>query len=75
MATKPARFQTGEYVILTPPYLGLPAQSVGVITRRYSPNAPLYLIYFGVSLPVGPFPAAALSRLRLTHAPRTPPHP
>jgi hypothetical protein len=60
-------FQKGEYIILTQPCLGLPAQSVGVITRLYSTDPPHYLIYFGESLPVGPFPQLLLYRIRATH--------
>jgi hypothetical protein len=67
MGTEPPRFQTGEYVILTQPCLGLPAQSVGVITRLYSTDPPRYLIYFGVALPDGPFPETVLFRLGWTH--------
>ena len=66
MDAKPRRFQRGEYVILTQPCLGVPAHSVGVIDRLASANPPLYQIYFGESLPVGPFPAAVLCRLRST---------
>ena len=67
MGTEAPRFQVGEYIFLTRPCLGFPAQSVGVITRRHSRNPPLYLVYFGASLPVGPFPAHVLSRLRSAH--------
>jgi hypothetical protein len=67
MNIEPPRFQTGEYVILTQPCLGFPAESVGVITQLYSTNPPLYLVYFGASLPVGPFPAHVLSHLRSAH--------
>jgi hypothetical protein len=64
MDTEPPRFRVGEYIILTQPCLGLPAQSVGVITRLYSTDPPHYLIHFGVALPDGPFPQTMLSRLR-----------
>jgi hypothetical protein len=64
MATEHPRFQEGEYVMLTRPYLGLPARSVGVITALYSTHPPCYLVYFGEALPIGPFPEAALIRLR-----------
>lgn len=53
----------GEYIVLTRPYLGLPAGSVGMITKRHSTRTPRYLVYFGESLPVGPFPETALIRL------------
>ena len=64
MDTEPRPFQEGEYIILTRPYLGLPRLSVGVITQRYSTNPPLYLIHFGVDLPVGPFPQDRLAPLK-----------
>ena len=67
MATEPPRFQVGEYIILNQPCLGLPAQSVGAITRLYSTDPPHYLIYFGASLPDGPFPQTMLSSLRSAH--------
>jgi hypothetical protein len=67
MDTELPRFQVGEYIILTQPCLGLPAQSVGIITRLYSTDPPHYLIYFGVSLPDGPFPQTMLSSLRSAH--------
>jgi len=57
------RFQTGEYVILTQAYLGVPSLSVGVVTKIHSTKPPLYLIHFGESIPTGPFPETALSRL------------
>ena len=57
------RFQVGEYVMLTQPYLGLPAGSVGRIIEHQSTPTHRYLIYFGVSLPIGPFPETALIRL------------
>lgn len=63
MAAEPPRFQTGEYVILTRPYLGVPALSVGIITTIHSTDPPHYLIDFGPSIPSGPFPETALSRL------------
>jgi hypothetical protein len=69
MDTELPRFQVGEYIILTQPCLGLPAQSVGVITRVYSTDPTHYLIYFGVSLPDGPFPQTMLSYLRSAHTP------
>jgi hypothetical protein len=64
------RFQTGEYIILTQPCLGLPARSVGVITSLFSTDPPYYLIYFGESLPVGPFPERLLYHIRSTHRAR-----
>ena len=73
MDTELPRFQVGEYIILTQPCLGIPAQSVGVITRLYSTAPPHYLIHFGVSLPDGPFPQTMLSCLRSAHtAPEEP---
>ena len=65
MASAHPHFQAGEYVILTRPYLGLPAGSVGRITECHSTPmpTPCYLVYFGESLPIGPFPEAALIRL------------
>jgi hypothetical protein len=67
MATEPPHFQAGEYVMLTRPYLGLPARSVGVISELSCTHPRCYLVYFGESLPVGPFPEAALFRLRSAH--------
>ena len=64
MATEHPRLQPGEYIVLTRPYLDLPARSVGVITALYSTHPPCYLVYFGVGLPVGPFPETVLIRLR-----------
>ena len=63
MAADLPRFQTGEYVILTRPYLGVPTLSVGVIAKLSSTNPPLYLIHFGASITAGPFPETALARL------------
>ena len=69
MDTEPPRFRVGEYIILTQPCLGVPAQSVGVITRLYCTDPTHYLIYFGVSLPDGPFPQTMLSCLQSAHTP------
>ena len=59
-------FQTGQYVMLTHPYLGLPSGSVGMVTKRQSRPSRCYLIYFGESLPSGAFPETALIRIRST---------
>ena len=70
MDTEPLRFQKGEHIVLTQPCLGLPAQSVGVITLLDSADPPHYLVYFGAALPDGPFPERLLSHLRATHTAR-----
>jgi hypothetical protein len=59
------RFQVGEYVMLTQPYLGLPAGSVGLVTKCHSGPTCRYKIYFSESLPSGPFPETALIRVGL----------
>jgi hypothetical protein len=64
MATAHPRLRPGEYIVLTQPYLGLPAGSVGMITKRNRTHPPCYLVYFGEALPIGPFPETALIRLR-----------
>lgn len=69
MAAEPPQFQPGQSVIVTRPCLGVPALSVGVITKIYSANPPLYLIHFGAALPDGPLPETVLSRLQLVGAP------
>jgi hypothetical protein len=63
MATEQPRFQVGEYVMLTQPYLGLPAGSVGMVTEYRSRPPCRYKIFFSESLPSGPFPETALIRL------------
>jgi hypothetical protein len=64
MASEHPRLRPGEYIVLTQPYLGLPAGSVGMIIEYDSMPTHRYLVYFGVSLPLGPFPETALTRLR-----------
>jgi hypothetical protein len=57
------RIQVGEYVMLTHSYLGLPAGSVGLVTKCRSGPTRCYQIYFSDSLPSGPFPETALIRV------------
>jgi hypothetical protein len=57
-------FQVGEYVMLTQPYLSLPAGSVGLVTKCHSGPTCRYEIHFSESLPSGPFPETALIRVR-----------
>ena len=63
MDTAIAPFQNGEYIILTRPYHGFPAGSVGVITAVEATAPPRYSVQFGQSMPRGPIPQKGLSHL------------
>ena len=73
MATEHPRLRPGEYIVLPQPYLGLPAGSLGTIIEYHSTPTQRYLVYFGLSVPIGPFPEAALIRLRSAGARSTAP--
>lgn len=69
MAGELPRFHRGEPVIVTRPCLGVPAFSVGVVTKIYTATPPLYLVSFGAPLQAGPLPEAVLAFFKLTDAP------
>ena len=64
MATAIPPFQHGEYIILTRPYHGIPAGSVGVITAVEATAPPRYYAQFGQSMPLGPIPQNRLAHLK-----------
>lgn len=63
MDTETPPFQMGEYIILTRPYHGLPAGSVGVITGIEATDPPRYQVFFGPSVPSGLIPQNRLAHL------------
>jgi len=71
MDTATPPFQTGEYIILTGPYHGLPAGSVGMITGIDATDPPRYQVFFGPSVPSRPIPQNRLAHLTPAH-PRAP---
>jgi hypothetical protein len=64
MDTGPPPFQEGEYIILTRPYDGFPAGSVGMITAIEDADPPRYYVHFGQSLPSGPIPQNRFAHLK-----------
>ena len=72
MPTEAPRFYTGEYIILTRPYHGLPEGSVGMITALEDTDPPRYHVYFGQSLPRGPIPQNRLAHLKSAKPPMRP---
>ena len=69
MAAEVTQFQPGQAVYITRACLGVPALSVGVITKIYTKAPALYLINFGRAFRVGPIPEPVLSLLQMTDAP------